>query len=84
VGEGSAGPLTGKTLVVTGTLEGFSRPEADEAIRAAGGKPAASVSKKTDYLVAGERAGSKVAKAEALGVPIVDEAAFVRLLGGLG
>ncbi len=84
VGEGSAGPLNGKTLVVTGTLEGFSRPEADEAIRAAGGKPAASVSKKTDYLVAGERAGSKVAKAEALGVPIVDEAAFVRLLGGLG
>ena len=67
-GEGSAGPLEGKTLVVTGTLEGFTRPEAEEAIRAAGGKPAGSVSKKTDYVVAGESAGSKLAKAQELGV----------------
>ena len=53
---------------MTGTLEGFTRPEAEEAIRAAGGKPAGSVSKKTDYLVAGESAGSKLAKAQELGV----------------
>jgi DNA ligase (NAD+) len=77
-----AGPLAGKTVVVTGTLEGFGRTEAEEAIRAAGGKPAASVSKKTDYLVAGESAGSKLAKAQELGVPILDEAGFRRLLAG--
>ena len=81
-GEGSTGPLEGKTLVVTGTLEGFTRPEAEEAIRAAGGKPAGSVSKKTDYLVAGESAGSKLAKAQELGVPILDEAGFRRVLAG--
>jgi DNA ligase (NAD+) len=81
-GEGSAGPLEGKTLVVTGTLDGFSRPEAEEAIRAAGGKPAGSVSKKTDYVVAGESAGSKLAKAQELGVPVLDEAAFRRILAG--
>jgi DNA ligase (NAD+) len=78
----AAGPLSGKSLVVTGTLEGFSREEAEEAIRAAGGKPAGSVSKKTDYLVAGENAGSKLAKAESLGVPVLDEAAFRALLAG--
>jgi DNA ligase (NAD+) len=78
------GPLAGKSLVVTGTLEGFSRDEAEEAIRAAGGKAAGSVSKKTDYVVAGESAGSKLAKAEELGVPVLDEAAFRRLLAGEG
>jgi DNA ligase (NAD+) len=81
-GEATAGPLEGKTLVVTGTLEGFTRPEAEEAIRAAGGKPAGSVSKKTDYVVAGESAGSKLAKAQELGVPILDEAGFRRVLVG--
>jgi DNA ligase (NAD+) len=81
-GEGSAGPLEGKTLVVTGTLEGFTRPEAEEAIRAAGGKPAGSVSKKTDYIVAGESAGSKLAKAQELGVSILDEDGFRRVLAG--
>jgi DNA ligase (NAD+) len=75
------GPLAGKTLVVTGTLDGFSREAAEEAIRAAGGKAAGSVSRKTDYLVAGEGAGSKLAKAESLGVPVLDEAAFRELLG---
>ncbi len=65
----SEGPLAGKTLVVTGTLPTFSREEAEAAIRAAGGHPAGSVSAKTDYLVAGEKAGSKLAKAESLGVP---------------
>jgi DNA ligase (NAD+) len=76
------GPLVGRTLVVTGTLEGFSRTEAEEAIRAAGGKVAGSVSKKTDYVVAGESAGSKLAKAQELGVPILDEGGFRRLLTG--
>ena len=76
------GPLTGKSVVVTGTLEGFGRQEAEDAIRAAGGKPAGSVSKKTDYLVAGESAGSKLAKAQELGVPILDEDGFRRLLAG--
>jgi DNA ligase (NAD+) len=79
---GAGGPLTGKTLVVTGTLEGFSREEAEEAIRAAGGKPGGSVSRKTDYLVAGESAGSKLSKAQELGVPILDEDAFRKLLAG--
>ncbi len=69
-------------MVVTGTLPGYSRPEAEEAIRAAGGKPGGSVSKKTDYLVAGESAGSKLTKAQELGIPILDEAAFRRLLAG--
>ena len=76
-----SGPLAGKTLVVTGTLEGFSRQEAEEAIRTAGGHPAGSVSRKTDYVVVGENAGSKAGKAESLGIPILDEAAFRELLG---
>jgi DNA ligase (NAD+) len=78
----ASGPLTGKTLVVTGTLPGFSRQEAEEAIRVAGGKATGSVSAKTDYLVAGESAGSKLAKAETLGIPVLDEDAFRRLLDG--
>jgi DNA ligase (NAD+) len=78
----AGGPLEGKSVVVTGTLPGFSRQEAEEAIRTAGGKPAGSVSKKTDYLVAGESAGSKLAKAQELGVPVLDEDGFRRLLAG--
>jgi DNA ligase (NAD+) len=78
----AAGPLDGRTLVVTGTLEGFSRTEAEEAIRAAGGKVAGSVSKKTDYVVAGESAGSKLTKAQELGVVVLDEDGFRRLLAG--
>jgi len=80
-GAGS-GPLVGKTVVVTGTLPGFSRQAAEEAVRAAGGKAGGSVSKKTDYLVAGEAAGSKLARAHELGVPVLDEAAFRALLAG--
>ena len=76
------GPLSGKTLVVTGTLPGFSRSEAEEAIRAAGGHAAGSVSAKTDYLVAGDKAGTKLAKAEQLGVPVLDEDGFRRVLEG--
>ncbi|WP_214409541.1 NAD-dependent DNA ligase LigA [Sphaerisporangium fuscum] len=72
--------LAGLTLVVTGTLAGFSRDEAGEAIQARGGKVTGSVSKKTDFLVAGENAGSKYDKALKLGVPILDEEAFRALL----
>ncbi len=77
-----AGPLGGRTVVVTGTLEGFDRQSAEAAIREAGGRPGGSVSKKTDFVVAGENAGSKLAKANELGVPVVDEAGFRRLLAG--
>jgi len=77
-----AGPLAGKTVVVTGSLEGYSREEAEDAVRAAGGKPAGSVSKKTDFLVAGPGAGSKLAKAAELGVTVLDEDGFRRLLSG--
>jgi DNA ligase (NAD+) len=79
-----AGWLAGKTLVVTGTLAGFSREEAEAAIRAAGGKPAGSVSRKTDYVIAGENAGSKLARAQELGVPVLDDEGFRRLLAGDG
>jgi DNA ligase (NAD+) len=80
----ASGPLAGKTVVVSGTIEGYSREEAEQAVRDAGGKPSSSVSKKTDYLVAGPGAGSKLAKAETLGVPILDAAAFAALLAGAG
>jgi DNA ligase (NAD+) len=81
-GGAASGPLAGKTVVVTGTIEGFSREEAEAAIRAAGGKPAGSVSKKTDYVAAGPGAGSKLAKAEELGIPILDAEGFRKLLEG--
>ncbi|MBL8509517.1 MAG: NAD-dependent DNA ligase LigA, partial [Chitinimonas sp.] len=76
----ATGPLLGKTLVITGTLPSLSRDEAKALIEAAGGKASGSVSKKTDYLVAGEEAGSKLAKAQELGVPILDEAGLLALL----
>ncbi len=72
--------LEGLTVVVTGSLEGFSRDESKEAIVSRGGKAAGSVSKKTDYVVVGANAGSKAARAEELGVPVLDEEQFVRLL----
>lgn len=74
------GPLAGKTLVLTGTLPTLSRDEAKALIEAAGGKAAGSVSKKTDYVVAGAEAGSKLARAEALGIAILDEAGLLELL----
>jgi DNA ligase (NAD+) len=73
-------PFAGKRLVVTGTLEGYSRKEAQEAIKAVGGKVSGSVSAKTDYLVAGAKPGSKRDKAQALGVEILDEARFTAFL----
>ena len=75
------GPLAGKTFVLTGTLRALSRTEAGERIVAAGGKVAGTVSKKTSYVVAGEAAGSKLAKAQELGVEVIDEAGLLALLG---
>jgi DNA ligase (NAD+) len=82
IGAATAGALAGKTLVVTGTLPGLSRAEAEDAIRAAGGRAAGSVSRKTDYLVAGENAGTKLQRAQELGVPVLDEDGFRQLLAG--
>jgi len=73
--------FAGLTFVLTGTMESLSRDEAGELIRAHGGAVTSSVSKKTNYVVAGEKAGSKLTKAEALGVKIMDEAAFLKLIG---
>jgi DNA ligase (NAD+) len=70
------GPLAGKTFVLTGTLPTLSREEATRLIEELGGKVSGSVSKKTSYVVAGEEAGSKLQKAQQLGIPILDEAAF--------
>ena len=81
-GEEIEQTLEGLTVVATGSLEGFTRDEVKEAIMSRGGKAAGSVSKKTDYVVVGENAGSKAAKAEELGVPMLTEAQFVQLLEG--
>jgi DNA ligase (NAD+) len=72
-GAAAGGPLTGVTVVLTGTLAGYTRDEAAEAVQALGGKVSGSVSKKTSFVVAGESAGSKLDKAESLGVPVLDE-----------
>jgi DNA ligase (NAD+) len=77
-----AGVFTGKTFVLTGTLPTLKREEAEQKILAAGGKVSGSVSKKTSYVLAGEEAGSKLEKARALGVPVIDEAEFRRMIGG--
>jgi DNA ligase (NAD+) len=76
------GPLTGSTYVITGTLEGFSRDEARKALEAKGAKVGDSVSKKTTGVIVGESPGSKAAKAEQLGVPVLEEAALQKLLRG--
>lgn len=73
--------LDGMTIVVTGTLPTLSRDEAEALIAAHGGKPSGSVSKKTAYVLAGEKAGSKLAKAETLGIPVIDEARFREMIG---
>ena len=79
----AGGPLEGKTLVLTGTLPELTREEAAALIKAAGGKVVNSVSKKTDYVVAGENPGSKLAKAEKFGTEILDEAGLRTLLEGV-
>ncbi|MGV7246791.1 BRCT domain-containing protein, partial [Caballeronia sp. M23-90] len=76
------GVLAGKTVVLTGTLPTLSREDAKEMLEAAGAKVAGSVSKKTDYVVAGAEAGSKLVKAEELGVPVLDEDGMRKLLEG--
>jgi DNA ligase (NAD+) len=74
------GPLEGKTFVLTGTLENLTREEATAMIRRAGGKVTGSVSKNTDYVVAGDSPGSKLARAEELGTPVLDESGLRALL----
>jgi DNA ligase (NAD+) len=78
--ESSDGMLTGKTLVVTGTLSRLGRSEAEHLIREHGGKSSGSVSKKTSYVVAGEKAGSKLTKAQQLGIPVLTEHEFLAML----
>ena len=71
----------GMTFVLTGTLEGMGRSEASAIIESMGGKVSSSVSKKTDYVLAGEEAGSKLTKAQALGVKIIDKDTFLKMCG---
>jgi DNA ligase (NAD+) len=78
----TSGALAGKTLVVTGEMKRYEREEIEDLIRQHGGKAASSVSKKTDYLVAGDKAGSKLAKAKELGVKVITEDEFEKLIGG--
>jgi len=75
------GPLAGKTIVVTGSLSKYGRDEIQELIARHGGRPSASISKNTDFLVAGEKAGAKLAKAQQLGIRILNEAEFEMLIG---
>ena len=76
------GPLRDKAFVLTGTLPELTREQAQERIMAAGGKVTGSVSRKTSYVVAGESPGSKLEKAEKLGVPVLDESGLLELLNG--
>src|SRR5699024_7755991 len=80
-GEPKTDKLAGKTIVVTGTLESLSRSEAEALIVKNGGKASGSVSKKTSFVVAGEAAGSKLTKAQSLGVPVLSEAEFLAIIG---
>jgi DNA ligase (NAD+) len=80
--QGAGAPLAGRTFVLTGTLEGMTREEAEEALTARGAKVAGSVSKKTSFVVAGADAGSKLARARELGIPVLDEQELRALLKG--
>ena len=81
VSEPAADTLAGKTFVLTGTLPTMGRDEASSRIKAAGGRVSSSVSSRTDYVVAGEAAGSKLTRARELGIPVIDEAALLEMLG---
>ena len=81
VAAATGSTLAGKTVVVTGTMTRFSRDEIHRLIEREGGKPAGSVSSKTSYVVAGDAAGSKLDKAKSLGVPVLTEDEFVKLIG---
>jgi DNA ligase (NAD+) len=81
-GDSAGGVFAGLTIVATGSLKAFTREEIEEAIISNGGKAASSVSKKTSFVVAGENAGSKLAKAESLGVEVISEEEFQRRLNG--
>jgi DNA ligase (NAD+) len=74
------GKLAGRTIVVTGELENFTRPQVEQAIRQAGGKASSSVSKKTDFVLAGRDAGSKLDKALKLGVKVISEQEFLQMI----
>ena len=78
--ENTDNRFLGKTFVLTGTLENFTRDEASEIIEKFGGKTSGSVSKKTSYVLAGEEAGSKLAKAQSLGIPVITEAQFDEMI----
>jgi len=79
--EAALGPLAGMTFVLTGTLPSLSREAATAKIEALGGKVSGSVSQKTNYVIAGADTGSKLAKAQKLGIPVLDEAQFLALIG---
>jgi DNA ligase (NAD+) len=74
--------MAGKTFVITGTLENFTRQQAEQAVKQAGGKTSSSVSKKTDFVLAGENPGSKLDKALQFGVKIIKEEDFIKMLEG--
>jgi DNA ligase (NAD+) len=80
-GETENGSIAGKTFVITGALEKHGREDLEELIRSFGGKATGSVSKNTDYVIAGEKAGSKLDKAKALGVPVIGEDEFLKMIG---
>jgi DNA ligase (NAD+) len=80
ISQGQSGVFSGMSIVVTGTLESLSRDQAEEAIIGAGGKAASSVSKNTAFVLAGANAGSKLDKAESLGVEVISEAEFLKRL----
>ncbi len=79
--NGAKGTLTGKTIVVTGTLQNFSRSQIEQTIKQFGGKAASSVSKATDFVLAGDNPGSKLDKAQKLGVKIINEKEFLKMIG---
>ncbi len=81
-GAPAQGPLAGLTVVITGTLQGYTRAEAEAAVQAAGGRATSSVSRRTDFVVAGENPGSKLDRARELGIPVLDEETFNRILRG--